>query len=54
MLWIRMNESYFHDERTKRQLALLDKILQSAVDNVAIALFGACQDRVDGASFRNS
>ena len=44
MLWLRMYESYLHDQRTKRQLALLDKFLAvcgqySLVAIVPIGLF---------------
>ena len=44
MLWLRMNESYLHDQRTKRQLALLDKFLaiRRQYSHVAIVLTGVC------------
>ena len=39
-----MNESYLHDQRTKRQLALLDKFLavRRQYSHVAMALIGIC------------
>ena len=38
--WLRMNKSYLHDQRAKRQLTLLDKFLavRRQYSHVAIAL----------------
>ena len=44
MLWLKMNESYLHDQRTRRQFDLLDKFLAVRMQyrHVAIAPFGVC------------
>ena len=44
VLYLRMNETYLHDQMTKRQLDLLDRFLafRRQYSHVAIALIGVC------------
>ena len=44
MLWLRLNESYLHGQRTKRQLGLLGKFLavRKLYSHVSTARIGVC------------